>query len=394
MDLQEILGLVGTLDDTGGEESARERFRKYLSRSVTTIGAVRDYVGACLRNAGPEYARALQDLVTHTARLVGFDVECGRYAGVQGQIGHDGLWRFKDFCIVAEVKTTDAYAIKTATLAGYTDHLISDHKIPDWDHALGLYIVGRADAALKQLENSIIAERRTHQMRVATVENILTLAELVQDGHITAEEGLSLLRPAGVLVDEVVRILARVASAAILAVEPPPTQPNAAPIRSTDGAIVPGVAESSEEPSYIMTPVADDEDGSAQEIIRTLLESGWYVLGDKAQGRKRLKPCDHICFYQSGLGVVAEAEIASSPEQKAIPHVRHPDKYPWAFRVKAPRFFFDAPIVIDASLRSKLDAFKNGDPNAAWGWFVVTTRLLSGHDFLLLTGAAPIPEVV
>jgi hypothetical protein len=388
MDLQEILDLVGTLDDAGEEESARERFRKYLSKSVTTIGAVRDCIGTCLRNSGPGYSRALQDLINHTARLIGFDVEFGRYAGVPGRIGHDGLWRFKDFYIVAEVKTTDAYAIRTAILAGYVDHLISEHRVSDWDHTLGLYVVGRADAALKQLENSIIAEKRTHQMRVATVENILAVAELVQDGHISADEALSLLRPTGVLVDEIVRLLARVASTATMPAENVPpslAQPSATAIRSTDGAALPSVAESLEKPSFLMTPVTDDEDGSAQEIIRTLLESGWYVLGDKAQGRKRLKSGDHICFYQSGLGVVAEAEVAASPERKAIPHVRHPDKYPWAFKVKAPRFFFDAPIVIDASLRSRLDAFKDGDSNAAWGWFVVTTRLLSEHDFLLRT---------
>jgi hypothetical protein len=390
MDLQEILGLVGTLDDAGGEESARERFRKYLSRSVTTIGAVRDYVGTCLRNAGPEYARALQDLVNHTARLVGFDVEFGRYAGVQGHIGHDGLWRFKDFCIVAEVKTTDAYAIKTATLAGYIDHLISDHKISDWDHALGLYIVGRPDAALKQLENSITAEKRTHQMRVATVENILMLAELVQDNHITADEGLSLLRPAGVLVDEVLQLLARVASPTTLPAEraaPVPILQNVMAPPGKDEIEQPGAVQP-ELPFYMMTPVADDEDGTAEDAIRTLLESGWYVFGEKAPNRKRLKAGDHICFYQSGLGVVAEAEVVNSPERKVIKHVRHPEKYPWAFEVKNARFFFDTPIVIDASLRAKLHAFKDGDPNSAWGWFVVTNRPLDEHDFLLLTGAA------
>ena len=47
--LQQILELVGTLDDSLGENTARERFRKFLNDSVRTVGAVRDYVDTCLR---------------------------------------------------------------------------------------------------------------------------------------------------------------------------------------------------------------------------------------------------------------------------------------------------------------------------------------------------------
>jgi hypothetical protein len=56
---------------------SHERFRSYLARSAQTIGAVRDYIETCLRTSGPQYHRALQDLVNHTARLIGFEVEFG-----------------------------------------------------------------------------------------------------------------------------------------------------------------------------------------------------------------------------------------------------------------------------------------------------------------------------
>jgi hypothetical protein len=213
----------------------------------------------------------------------------------------------------------------------------------------------------------------------------------VQDGHISADEALVLIRPSGVLVDEVVRLLARVTSTATIpAGNAPPVfaQPSVTAVHSADEGNPPEAAQRPEQPFYLMTPVADDEDESAENAIRGLLESGWYVFGDKTPNRGRIKPGDHICFYQSGLGVVAEAEVVTTPERKAIPNVRHPDKYPWAFKVKAPRFFFDTPVVIDASLRAKLDAFKERDRDAAWGWFVVTTRPVDEHDFLLLTGAA------
>ena len=46
------------------------------------------------------------------------------------KIGFDGLWKSPTrFFIVIEVKTTDIYAIKTATPIGYVDALISEKEI-------------------------------------------------------------------------------------------------------------------------------------------------------------------------------------------------------------------------------------------------------------------------
>lgn len=74
------------------------------------------------------------------------------------------------------------------------------------------------------------------------------------------------------------------------------------------------------------------------------------------------------------------------PEKKQIPFVTRPEDYPWAFQVKNAKFFFESPIVINAALRARLDAFKNRDAEAPWGWLVVTTRAVTNHDVLLLTG--------
>ena len=194
--LDDILGLVGTLDDSAGDDTPRERFRRFLRDSVGTTAAVRDYIEACMRSKGPQYDHALQDLVNHTASLIGFEVEYGRYRGVSNEVGFDGLRRREDFTIVAAVKTTDAYVIRTATLVGYVDRLISEGRIPDWDHAMGLYVVARSDAGLTQLANSIVAEKRTHQLRIADVDTVLSLAELVQNTQLTTDEAVALLRPA------------------------------------------------------------------------------------------------------------------------------------------------------------------------------------------------------
>jgi hypothetical protein len=69
MTLDEILELVGPLDDAPGENTARDRFRVHLAKSVTTPGALRDYAETCLRTPSPQHARALQDLVNHCDKL-------------------------------------------------------------------------------------------------------------------------------------------------------------------------------------------------------------------------------------------------------------------------------------------------------------------------------------
>ncbi|MGZ4894129.1 MAG: hypothetical protein ACXV29_08865 [Halobacteriota archaeon] len=211
--LSEILEVVGSLDDTAGEDTARERFRRFLKRNVTEVGQIRDYVNECLRTSGQQYNRALQDLVNLIGTFLEFNVTYGRYSGVTGQIGFDGYWRSptkpNGFHVVVETKTTEVYAIKTAALLGYINNLISDKTIPSREEALGLYVIGRPDPELKQLENAIVAERRSDQLRIISVESLLSLAEMMNEYDVTHEDILALIRPSGPTIDPILDLMAR-----------------------------------------------------------------------------------------------------------------------------------------------------------------------------------------
>ena len=387
MPLEQVLELVGDLDDAPGEKTPRERFRRFLSQNLTSVGAVRDYVEECLRSSGEQYNRALQDLVNHLGRLLGFDVTFGRYKGVQGEIGFDGVWKSPSgLYIVVEVKTTDVYAIKTATLLGYIDRLISEQKIPDWDHALGLYVVGRSDAELKQLENSIIAEKRTHQLRVITVDKLLTLAELLADYEMEHEAVLTVLRPTGPIVDSLIELMAGLVAKEIRTAGEGIQQPQE---ETTN--------ELSSEPEgvdvkYYLAPVASDDTQTAEERIKKLLGAGIYAVSKNSLGRK-VKPGDWICFYATATGVVAHARVKSSPVQKHHPLVKHPEKYPYVFEVDSVSIYTENPVVLSAELRAKLDAFQGRDPSKRWAWFVQGTGRVTKQDFMLLTRQAKV-EVV
>ena len=53
MTLDEILELVGPLDDSAGENTARDRVRAHLTKSVTMPGARRAYIETGLRTPSP-----------------------------------------------------------------------------------------------------------------------------------------------------------------------------------------------------------------------------------------------------------------------------------------------------------------------------------------------------
>ena len=207
--LDQILALVGKLDDASGETTPRQRFRGYLEENVKEIGQLRDYVEESLRNRGDQYNRSLQDLVNHIGHFLGFEVVFGRYSGVRDQIGFDGLWKSPTgFRIVIEVKTSETYSIKTATLVGYVNDLIPE-EIPSWDAGLGLYVVGRPDPEVRQLENSVLAEKRTGQIRIISAESLLSLAEMMNEYDVSHDDIMDVLRPSGPTINSIVDLMAR-----------------------------------------------------------------------------------------------------------------------------------------------------------------------------------------
>ena len=208
IDLLTLLELVGDLHDSTEPGSASERFRKYLRENIRQVEDVRAYTSDALAQSGEQFSKALQDLINHIGQLLGFDVVYGRYRGVRGEIGFDGFWQSPTgWPIVVEAKTTDVYTVKTATLLGYINSLISEGQIKDAANVLGLYVYGRFDAQTSQLENAIIVEGRRERLRVVSVDALLNLLELKQEYNLPHDAILGLLLPAPVKVDSLVNLI-------------------------------------------------------------------------------------------------------------------------------------------------------------------------------------------
>jgi len=384
LELGKLLALVGTLDDTEGEDTARVRFRNYLASQVTDVGVLRDYIETCVRTTGAQYNRALQDLVNRLGELLGFNVEYGRYAGIHSEIGFDGHWESpRGYHIVVEVKTTDVYSIRTATLLNYINELLSEGGIPEESPRLGLYVVGRPDAELEQLKNAIIAERRIQELRIASVNSLLALTEVSTEYDVSHDSILAILFPSGPRIDPTVDLMADLVAQERVAEPPTPVTPLTPDAVPQEGETPQGGLSKAR---YYLSPIYWKDFASPMDAVGKLLSAGKYAFGERTPFRTHIKQGDWICFYAAAEGVFAHAQITSAPRRQPLPKLTHDaESYPWTFDLGDVIFYEDDPVAITADVRAQLDAFADRDISKNWGWFVTATSELTEHDFKILT---------
>lgn len=384
IELYTLLGLVGTLDDSTDPGSASTRFRKYLRENVQQVGEVRAYVNDALAQAGDQFNKALQDLINHIGQLLEFDVRYGRYRGTKREIGFDGLWHSQtDWSLVVETKTTDVYTVKTSTLLGYINSLVSEGQIENPSNALGLYVYGRFDAQTSQLENAIIAEGRRERLRVISVDALINLLELKQEYDLDHETILSLLLPAPVRIDPLVDLIFDVVSQ---------EKREAVEAKISKPVTELSPAADAQASAYYLLPAADSEDGMPViENLHRWLDKELWGLGQRTGYRKSFAAGDHLCFYAVRIGIVAEAVIVSGSFELSRKENPSTVEVQYAIRLKQVHWLKE-PVELTVEMRGQLGAFQGRDPNKGWAWFVQGTSKLTENDFNLLIGKVDIPR--
>ncbi len=137
-----------------------------------------EYADVCLTSSFANSGKVLQDIVNELGRRLDYEVTNGRYQGVQGSIGNDGLWESPEgHQILVEVKTTDAYSISLDTVARYRNLLIEENQIGDKSSML--LVVGRYDTG--QLEAQVRGSRYAWDMRLISVDWLLHLVNLKEN---------------------------------------------------------------------------------------------------------------------------------------------------------------------------------------------------------------------
>jgi len=160
----------GALRDGG---SASVELRDFFATIPTDL--LRQYLNQCLGGAFEDSGLVLQDVVNELGERLGCEVTRGLYRGKQNAIGFDGIWKFPGgYSLVVEVKTTDAYNIPLAKIAGYRASLIKDGTVTE-DSSI-LIVVGRKDT--DSLEAQIRGSRYAWDTRLISADRLLKLVEL------------------------------------------------------------------------------------------------------------------------------------------------------------------------------------------------------------------------
>jgi hypothetical protein len=203
--VQQIVAFAGDGKLADGKSSSLE-FRTFLSQ-IPSATLMR-YTSECLVDSFTSSGLVLQDTVNEMGSRLGFQVTHGRYRGVVGQLGLDGLWKSADgHAIVVEVKTTDTYRIDLNTIANYRRGLIKSEKLSE-DHSSILIVVGRDDTG--DLEAQIRGSRHAWDVRLISTEalmRLLAVKEELEDPKIQTRIH-SVLRPREFTrLDEIVDLL-------------------------------------------------------------------------------------------------------------------------------------------------------------------------------------------
>lgn len=174
--VQQLLGFAGDGRLRDGSDTSAE-FRDLLRHLPSEL--LSTFANQCLDDSFPHSGFALQDIINEIGRRLGFKVQEGRYRGLQGSVGFDGLWRTEDKrTLLIEVKTTDAYRLSLETTANYRRQLVHTGELSEELSSI-LYVVGRSDTG--DLEAQVRGSRHAWDIRIISIDALLRLLKIKEE---------------------------------------------------------------------------------------------------------------------------------------------------------------------------------------------------------------------
>jgi hypothetical protein len=324
--LDELLFLVGRLDDAPGFDAPRERFRRFLQERVTDVPAASALVDECQRSVGEQRHRALQDLVVSLGRLLRFEITFGTYEPTPDSVKVDGQWRSPGLLdVVIELRTEQT---TSPTLDGLA-RAMAVTEGAGLEPRIGLCVVARQYAARGKLSRALADVTRLPNIHVVSVASLLALAAQVAADRVTHTEVVTLLR-SGVALDFVIDLLDRPAATGQSdALTAEPGQP--APARH-------------HEPAYWVATIAGNEVAAPEQLLAAVIaERRVLAICPAGKLRSQGSPGDWVCFFVPGKGIVGHAQLASIIEDSAKV-VRHARRFSSVYRL-AGVTLYERPIL-------------------------------------------------
>lgn len=338
--LNELLTLLGRLDDAPGFDTPRERFRRFLIDHVPDVQTARPLIEECQRSVGEQHHRALQDLVVLLGRFMRFETTFGTYERLPAGVKLDGQWRSRGRVdVVLEIRTDQTPEPNLESLARSVSAVAATTQ-SDVEARIGLCVIGRHYVGRGRLEQAAGAEKRA-ELRVVSVQALLSLSLKFSADRLSHGELVKLLR-SGFALDFVIDLLDRPADALhSREVEPEtPAQPAAAPTAAAPAVVGPLRSE----PEFWVATIAANDMASPEQLLASVIVER-RVLGICHEGslHEDGAPGDWVCFFVPAKGIVGHAQLASIVDHgRAV--IRNADRFSRIYRL-ADVEVYEEPIV-------------------------------------------------
>jgi hypothetical protein len=174
--INQIMSIAGDgklLDDSETSKELRSFYRIIPSANIES------YISQCLENKFESSGLVLQDLINEIGIRLEFKVMHGRYRGVSGKIGFDGIWETKNNQkVIIEVKTTDTYRIDLNVLANYRKEYLKLESNNEEDISI-LIVVGRQDTG--DLESQVRGSKYSWNIRIISTDALIKMLNIKEN---------------------------------------------------------------------------------------------------------------------------------------------------------------------------------------------------------------------
>jgi hypothetical protein len=303
VDLNDVLTLVGRLDDAYGFDTPRDRFRRFLldTRDLATLGSL---IEQGHRALGEQAHRALQDALVVLGRFLGFETTFGSYGGA-GLAKYEGFWRSRGRLeILLDLRTSQTTATDVADLSRALMAFAAARPPEGASCQVGLLVTTPTYGGRARLEDSLRTASARSTLRLASSRALLWMADMLGAGRLSHDEIVQLVSD-GLDLDFAVGLCTRFAAIGSRHVD------DVQPAAAEDGAAPPGEAPG---PACWVALLGDDETATPEQFVATAIAQR-AVLGVAAtEGGHTAEPGDRLCFLLEAKGVVGHADVASKTD--------------------------------------------------------------------------------
>jgi hypothetical protein len=299
--LNELLMLVGRLDDSAGFDTPRERFRRFLVEHVTAAQTARTLIEQCQYAPGDQHHRALQDIVVALGRGLGFEPRFGNYQFGARPRKPDGHWHSRRLDVVLEIRTDQSHFSDLSALSSSVASVTASHP-GTGGGALGLCVLTPLYASRIRVDEVQRTAGADARVQVATLKALLAIAAMVGAKKLSHDDVVRLLG-SGLGLDFIADLLERAGGAGTETAET-----RVAPIAA------PAPAAAAPESSFWLATIHADQGATAEEFVELVIGKR-QIFGVAENGTPTAaQPGDQLCLYIPGKGVVGHCHVRSVAE--------------------------------------------------------------------------------